>query len=74
MRDRAAHEGDILHAGKPDVGDVLAAPAQQPVVLLALQARSDPLRGHHFAAPFVKRRARAVIPMCAAAAVAILWS
>ena len=45
MRQRAAHEGDVLQSGEPDVGDELAAPAHQAVVLLARQPRADALPG-----------------------------
>jgi hypothetical protein len=43
MRDRAAQESDILHSGKANIGDILAAPAHQAVVLFARQTRADSL-------------------------------
>src|SRR3954471_9559657 len=64
MGERAAHEGDVLQARQPDVADILAPPAHQPVVLLAGQARADALGGRiadgtvaHRGAP--SRRSRA---------------
>jgi hypothetical protein len=35
MRQRTADEGDILQAGKANIGYVLAAPAQEAIVFLA---------------------------------------
>ena len=35
MAERAADEGEVLHAGEADIGDELAAPAQIAVILLA---------------------------------------
>ncbi len=45
MRQRTAHEGNVLHAGETNVGDELAAAAHQPVVFLARQPRADALSG-----------------------------
>jgi hypothetical protein len=43
MRQGAAHESDVLQSGEPDIGDELAAPAHQAIVLLAHQPRADAL-------------------------------
>ena len=43
VADRAAEEGDLPGAGNLDVGDVAAAAVQEASVLLARQARADPL-------------------------------
>src|SRR5688572_1596829 len=43
VRDGAAHERDLQRAGKPHVGDELAAPVQVAPVFLAAQARADAL-------------------------------
>ncbi len=46
VRHLAAHEGDVLHARHPHVGDEHAVAEQMAGVLLAQQARADPpLRG-----------------------------
>ena len=45
MRQRAAHEGNILQSGQSDVGDELSAPAQEAVVLLAGHPGADALTG-----------------------------
>jgi hypothetical protein len=45
MREWASNESDILQSGQPDVADILAATAHEPVVLLAEEARTDPLAG-----------------------------
>ena len=42
MGERAAYEGKFAHAGQADIGDELAAPAQQAVVLLAWHAQPMP--------------------------------
>ena len=41
VRERAAHERHVHRAGHRDVGDELAAPVQQPTILLAWQACPD---------------------------------
>jgi hypothetical protein len=46
VRDRAAYERHILHAGEMQIGDELAAAAQQAIVLLAAKARADALPFH----------------------------
>jgi hypothetical protein len=46
VRHRAAHEGDFARAGKAEISDVLAAPAQKSVVLLAQNGSPDPLASH----------------------------
>ena len=46
MRDRAAQERDLQHAGQPDVADKAAAAAHEAVVLLADQARAYSLPRH----------------------------
>ncbi len=46
MGERAAHEGDVLHAGKVEIGHELAAAAHQAVVFLAEKARADALLFH----------------------------
>ena len=46
VRDRAAHERDLFHAGQADVADELAAAAQVAVVLLADQPAADALARH----------------------------
>ncbi len=46
MRQRAAHERHILHAGKTDVGDELAAAAHQAVVFLAQETGAYSLFRH----------------------------
>jgi hypothetical protein len=43
MRQRAANEGDILKPRKSDIGDKLAAAAQETVVLLAEEPGADAL-------------------------------
>ena len=43
VRHRAAHEGDFARAGKTEIRDILAAPAQKSVVLLARNGRPDPV-------------------------------
>ena len=45
MRQRTAHEGHILQAGKTNVGHELAATPHQPVVFLSRQACADALSG-----------------------------
>ena len=45
MRQRAADEGDILQAGEPDIGHVLAASAHEAIVFLARQPCADTLCG-----------------------------
>ena len=42
MRERAAQERDLEHPRQLNVGDELAATAQETVVLLARQGRADP--------------------------------
>ena len=42
VRDLAAHERDVLHAGHPQIGDVFAVAEEETLVLLARQARADP--------------------------------
>ena len=54
MRERAAHERDVLHAGKTDIGDKLAAAAHEAVVLLAQEPRAYSLFRH--ANPHLSRR------------------
>jgi hypothetical protein len=51
MRERASDEGDILHAGEAEVGDELAAAAQQAVVLLAQETRANALLCHQQPTP-----------------------
>ncbi len=58
MRQRAAHERHVLQAGQADVGDELAAPAHQAVVLLARQPRADALPGFELFPPPLWGRAR----------------
>src|SRR5207244_5243949 len=41
MRDWAAQEGDLQHAGQRDVADELTAAAQMAVILLAQDPRAD---------------------------------
>jgi hypothetical protein len=41
VRNRAAHERDIAHPRQQNVADVLAAPVQQPIILLAPKPRAD---------------------------------
>ena len=43
MRQRAAQERHLQHAGQPDVADILPAPAHVAVVFLAQQPRADAL-------------------------------
>ena len=43
MRERTADESDVLQPGEPDVGDELAAPAHQAIVLFTRQPRADAL-------------------------------
>src|SRR5258706_811335 len=45
MGEGAANEGDVLHSGQPDIGDELAATAQEAYVLLSDDASSDALVG-----------------------------
>jgi hypothetical protein len=45
MRQRAADEGDILQACKPDIGHILAASAHEAIVLFPKQPRTDTLSG-----------------------------
>ena len=45
MRQRASYESDVLQAGQPDIGDKLAAAAQEAIVFLAQQACADSLTG-----------------------------
>ena len=54
MRDRAAHEGEIAHAGQPDVGDEFALAAQVAVILQSRHRTADTLaaRGSLHSAPF----------------------
>ena len=47
MRDRAAQEGDILHAGDADIPDELAMPGQVPRILLAMDPGADAGTGRH---------------------------
>src|SRR5215216_498927 len=46
MGHRAAHEGDFTRAGHPEISNVLAAPAQKSVVLLAQNGSPDTLARH----------------------------
>jgi diphthamide biosynthesis methyltransferase len=46
MGERAAHERDILHAGKVKIGDKLASTAHQAIVFLAEKAGADALFFH----------------------------
>jgi hypothetical protein len=46
VRHRAAHEGDFARAGKAEISDVLALPAQKSLVLLAQNGSPDPLASH----------------------------
>jgi hypothetical protein len=41
MRDRAAHESDVLHSRQPNVGDELSATAHEAVIFLSRDASSD---------------------------------
>jgi hypothetical protein len=43
---RAAYEDDFTRAGNAEVRDILAAPAQKPIVLLAGNRRPDPVLRH----------------------------
>jgi hypothetical protein len=54
MRDGAAHEGQVTHAGQPDVGDELALAAQVAVILQSWDGSADALaaRGSLHSAPF----------------------
>src|SRR5260370_42710397 len=45
MGQGAANEGDVLHSGQPNIGDELAATAQEAYVLLSDDASSDALVG-----------------------------
>ena len=45
MRQRTAHERDVLQSGEPDVGDELPAATHQAIVFLARQPRADALSG-----------------------------
>src|SRR5260370_6765649 len=53
MGQGAANEGDVLHSGQPNIGDELAATAQEAYVLLSGDASSDALGGR---ARFCHRR------------------
>ena len=44
VRDRAAHERHVAHPDQPNVGDILAATAQEAVVFLARERRANALR------------------------------
>jgi hypothetical protein len=46
VRKRAADESDIFHAGEPQVGHELAAPAEETIVLLAEYTGADALIRH----------------------------
>ena len=46
MRHRRAHEGDLQHAGEPDVRDVFALAPQETPVFLSRKAGADPLLRH----------------------------
>ena len=46
VRHRASHEGNFVRTGKAEVSDVLAAPAQKSVILLARNGSPDPLARH----------------------------
>ncbi|MGA7489270.1 MAG: hypothetical protein WBW74_20285 [Xanthobacteraceae bacterium] len=46
MRERTAHERSILHPGKAQIRDKLAASAHQAIVFLAKNARADALPSH----------------------------
>ena len=45
MRQRTAHEGNVLQPGEADVGHELATTAHQPIVFLSRQPRADALSG-----------------------------
>jgi hypothetical protein len=45
MRQRTAHEGNVLQSGEANVGHKLAAATHQPVVFLARQPGADALSG-----------------------------
>ena len=46
VRQRAAHERNIQHAGKAQIRDEFAATAHKTIVFLAENARADTLLGH----------------------------
>jgi hypothetical protein len=46
MRDRTSHEGDFARVGNAEIGDVLAPPAQESVVLLAQNGSPYALARH----------------------------
>src|SRR6185312_3119094 len=46
--ERRANEGDVFHARKADVANILAAPPEEPVVLPALDRGADALIVHAF--------------------------
>jgi hypothetical protein len=45
VRERTAHEGNVLQARQSDIGDILAAAAHKAVVFLAEQPGADALAG-----------------------------
>ena len=55
MRHRTAHECDMQHSGQREIGDVLALPAQQPVIFPARHRLPDKTfvcaRARHFSPP-----------------------
>src|SRR5580700_6633816 len=57
--ERRANESDILHARQADIADKLAAPAQEAVVLLALNRGAYALIAHLLA--FLGRDPRQVV-------------
>ena len=62
--ERAADEGHILHAGQPNIADILPQAPHQALVLLAGQPRADALRG--FGAASVSQCETSSIRRCAA--------
>ena len=42
----ASHERDFARPGQAEISDILAAPAQKPVVLFAQNGSPDPLVRH----------------------------
>ena len=62
--ERAADEGHILHAGQPNIADILPQAPHQALVLLAGQPRADALRG--FGAVSVSQCETSSIRRCAA--------
>ena len=73
MGEWAPHEGDLAGSGRPDVGNIAAAPAHETVVLLTRQAGADALVGLCHALADARSQAAASRPGRIAASASWRW-